>query len=121
MLIKIIDFQIDLLHQEGSKMHLSDAISHFNTHDSHDARNNAVPIADFNISIHEVEDMTGFKPVTMQEIQTATASDIQLPQLKNYIIDGFPRAKHECNELTHDFYDHRELLSIINGLVLKDR
>ena len=121
MLIKIIDFQIDLLHQEGSKMHLSDAISHFNTHDSHDARNNAVPIADFNISIHEVEDITGFKPVTMQEIQTATASDIQLPQLKNYIIDGFPRAKHECNELTHDFYDHGELLSIINVLVLKDR
>ena len=53
MLIKIIDFQIDLLHQEGSKMHFSDAISHFNTHDSDDARNNTVPIADFNISIHE--------------------------------------------------------------------
>ena len=33
MLIKIIDFQIGLLHQEGSKMHLSDAISCFNTHD----------------------------------------------------------------------------------------
>ena len=82
MLIKITDFQIDLLHQEGSKMHLSDANSHFNTHDSDDARNNAVPIADFNISIHEVEDITGFKPVTMQEIQTATASDIQLTQLK---------------------------------------
>ena len=57
----------------------------------------------------------------MQEIQTATASDIQLTQLKNYIIDGFPGAKHECTELTHDFYDYRELLSIINGLVLKDR
>ena len=60
MLIKIIDFQVDLQQQEGSKMHLSDAISRFNTHDSNDARNNAVPIADFNISIHEVEDITGF-------------------------------------------------------------
>ena len=58
MLIKIIDFQIYLFHQEDSKMHLSDAISHFNTHDSDDARNNAVPIADFNISIQEVEDIT---------------------------------------------------------------
>ena len=95
-------------------MHLSDAISHFNTHDSDDARNNAVPIADFNISIHEVEDITGFKPITMQEIQTATALDIQLILLKNYIIDGFPRAKHKCTELTCDFCGYRELLSIIN-------
>ena len=120
MLIKIIDFQIDLLHQEGSKMHLFDAISCFNTDDSDDGRNNAVPIADFNISIHEV-DITGLKPVIMQEMQTATASYIQLTQLKNYITDGFPRAKHECTELTHDFYDYRESLSIINGLVLKGR
>ena len=66
MLIKIIDFQIDLLHQEGSKMHLLDAISRFNTHASDDAKNKAVPIADFNISVHEVEDITGFKPRTMR-------------------------------------------------------
>ena len=32
ILIKIIDFQIDLQHQKGSKMHLSDAISRFITH-----------------------------------------------------------------------------------------
>ena len=60
MLMKIIDFQIDLQHQEGSKMHLSDATSRLNTHDSNDAKKKAVPIADFNISIHEVEDITGF-------------------------------------------------------------
>ena len=41
-------------------MHLSDAISRFNTHDSDDAKSKAVPIADFNISMHEVEDITGF-------------------------------------------------------------
>ena len=46
MLIKIIDFQVDLQHQEGSKMHLSDAISRFNIHDSDDARSKTVPIAD---------------------------------------------------------------------------
>ena len=60
MLIKIIDFQVDLQHQEGSKMHLLGAISRFNTHNSNYARNIVVPIADFNISIHEVEDITGF-------------------------------------------------------------
>ena len=118
MLIKIIDFQVDLQHQEGSKMHLSDAISRFNTHDSDDARHKAVPIADFNISIHKVEDITGFKSITMKQIANEIASDMQLMQLKDYIVDGFPKSKHECTELMCDFYDYRESLSIINGVVL---
>ena len=77
MLIKKKDFQVDLQYQEGSKMHLLDAISRFNTHDSNDARNNAVPIVDFNILIHEVEDITGFKSITMKQIERATVTDIQ--------------------------------------------
>ena len=121
MLIKIIDFQIDLQHQEGSKIHLSDAISRFNTHDSDNARNSSVPIADFNMSIHEIEHITGFKPITIKEIQDTTASDTQLMQLKDCIIDSFCKSKHECTELVRDFYDYRELLCIINGLILKDK
>ena len=121
MLIKIIDFQIHLQHQEGSKMHLSDAISRFNTHDSEDVKSKAVPIADFNISIHKVEDITGFKSITMNQIASATATDIQLEGLKKYIIQGSSKSKHECTKLTHDFYDYRDSLSIINGLILKDK
>ena len=117
----LLHFQIDLQHQEGSKMHLSDAISRFNTHDSEDAKSKAVPIADFNISIHKVEDITGFKSITMNQIASETATDLQLEELKKYIIQGFPRSKHECTELTCDFYNYRESLSIINGLVLKDK
>ena len=89
MLIKSIDFQVDLQHQEGSKMHLSDAISRFNTHDSDNARDNAVQIKDFNISIHKVEDITGFKYITMKQIERETATDVQLEELKKYIIKAF--------------------------------
>ena len=121
MLIKIIDFWEDLQHQEGCKMHLSDAISRFNTHDSDDASSKAKPTADFNISIHKVEDITGFKSLTMKQIASETVTDIQLEQLKEYIVDGFPKSKHECTEFMHDFYDYRESLSIINGVVLKDK
>ena len=84
-------------------MHLSDAISRFNTHDSNDVKNKAVLIADFNISIHEVEDITGFKSITMKQIASETATDVQLEELKKYIIQGFPKSKHECTELNCDF------------------
>ena len=57
----------------------------------------------------------------MNQIASATATDIQLEKLKKYVVQGFHKSKHECTELTHDFYDYRESLSIINGLVLKDK
>ena len=70
-------------------MYLSDAISRFNTHDSEDAKSNAVPIADFNFSIHEVEDITGFKSITMKQIASATVTDVQLEELKNTSYKAF--------------------------------
>ena len=121
MLIKIIDFQIELQYQEGTKMHLSDTISHFNTHDSKDAKSKAKPIAYFNISIHKVEDITGFKFLTLKQIASKTLTDVQLEQLKEYIINSFPKSKHECTELTRNFFDYRESLTIIKGIVLKDK
>ena len=36
MLVQILDYNIEFHHQEGTKMHLSDALSRLNTHDSCD-------------------------------------------------------------------------------------
>ena len=36
-------------------MHLSDALSRLNTHDSDAEKSNAKPVADFNVTIHDVE------------------------------------------------------------------
>ena len=58
-------------------MHLSDAILRLNTHDSEDAKSKAEPIADFNISIHEVEDITGLKSLTLKQIASETVTDVQ--------------------------------------------
>ena len=57
----------------------------------------------------------------MKQIASETVTDVQLEQLKECTVEGFPKSKHECTELTHDFYDYRESLTIINGVVLKDK
>ena len=56
----------------------------------------------------------------MKQIGRATSADVQLEELKKYIIQGFPKSKHECTELTCNFYDY-ESLTVINGLILKDK
>ena len=121
MLIKILDYVVVLHHQEGNKMHLSDAISRLSVHDSDAAKNKAKPIADFNISIHEISEITGFKSLTLQDIKKETIKDCQLTKLKTYIVDGFLKHKHECAEDIRSFYDYRESLTIMDGMVLKDK
>ena len=97
MLIKILDYVVVLHHQEGNKMHLSDV--HVHVRDSDAAKSTAKPIADFNISIHEISEITRFKSLTLQDIKEETIKDCQLTKLKTYIVDGFLKHKHECAEI----------------------
>ena len=102
-------------------MHLSDKISRLSTHDSDAAKSKAKLIADFNISIREIAVITGFKPLRLQDIKEAAIKDCQLTKLKTYIVDGFPKHKHEFTEDIHSFFDYRESLTIIDGMVMKDK
>ena len=121
MLIKILDYVVVLHHQEGNKMHLSDAISRLSVHDNDAPKSKAKLIADFNISIHEISEITGFKSLTLQDIKEETIKDCQLTKLKTCIVDGFPKHKHECAENIHSFFDYRESLTMIDGMVMKDK
>ena len=116
MLIKILDYVVVLHHQERNKMHLSDAISRLSVHDSDAAKSTVKPIADFNISIHEISEITGFKSLTLQDIKEETIKDCQLTKLKTYIVDGF-----KCAEDIRSFYDYRKSLTIIDGMIMKDK
>ena len=121
MLIKILDYVVVLHHQEGNKMHLSDAISRLSVHDSDAAKNKVKPNANFNISIHDISEITGFKLLTLQDIKEEIIKDCQLTKLKTYIVDGFLKHKHECAEDIHSSFDYRGSLTIIDGMIMKDK
>ena len=54
MLLQILDYNIEFHHQEGTKMQLSGALSRLNTHDNAVEKSKAKPVANFNITIHDV-------------------------------------------------------------------
>ena len=68
MLVQILDYNIEFHHQEGTKMHLRDALSKLNTHDSIAEKSKARPVADFNVTIHDVEVLTGFKSLSLNQV-----------------------------------------------------
>ena len=88
-------------------MYLSDALSRLNTHDSIAEKSKAKPVVDFNITIHDVEILTGFKSL-LDQIRRETEHDADMQLLKQHVSDGFPKAKSCLPESIRSFYDYRE-------------
>ena len=119
MLVQILDYNIEFHHQEGSKMHLSGALSCISTHDNAVEKANVKPIADFNITINDVGILTGFKSLSLELVKYETEADSDMQLLKQHIIDGFPNSKSWLPESIRPFYDCRECLTVINGVIMK--
>ena len=115
ILLLIIDYQLDVSYQPGTKMHLSDALIGLTIHNNSKA--NAIPGLD--ISVHDVEGFIEMSVLSLAKIKKATEADPDLKTLKQYIKDGFPEDKADCLESLQGYFNFREELAIIDGLILK--
>ena len=64
MLIQLLDYTLDVRFQPGAQMHLSDAISRLSTHDS----NTGSTIENLDVSVHAIEELTGFNSLSVAKI-----------------------------------------------------
>ena len=67
-------------------MHLSDAISRLSMHDS----NTGSTIKNLDISVHAIEELTGFNSLSVAKIHQHTSQDPVMQQLIQHINDEFP-------------------------------
>ena len=75
MLLQILDFDLDVVYQPGSQMHLSDAISRLSSHNPD--KGDTIPGLD--VSIHDVSICTGFNATSIQTIHEHTQKDELFP------------------------------------------
>ena len=71
------------------------------------------------ISVHDVEVFTDISALSLAKIRKATEADPDLNTLKQYINAGFPENKADCLESLRGYFNFREKLVIIDGLILK--
>ena len=55
----------------------------------------------------------------MQSIRQETQNDAELQTLLQYIMKGFPMMKDECHDTIKPYFNYREELTAVDGLVLK--
>ena len=119
MLVQILDYNIQFHHQEGTKMHLSDALSRLNTHDNADEKSKAKPVANFNVTIHDVEILTGFKSLSLDQVCQETECDTDIQLLKQHIFNGFPKSRSCLPDSIEPYFDYRKCLSVVDGVIMK--
>ena len=105
LILKIIDYLLKVMYQPGRKMVISDALSHLNTHQTPDTKET---VPGLNVTIHKVG-------VFSQETQ----HDTELQILLQYNMKGFPMTKDECHDAIKPYFNYREELTVVDGLVLK--
>ena len=116
MLLNIIDYQLDVMYQPGTKMHLSDVLSRLT---SHSDNSKAKTMPGLEISVHDVEVFIEMSALSLTKIKRATEAEADPKTLKQYINDGFPENKADCLEPLRAHFNFREELAICDGLILK--
>ena len=115
MLIQLLDYTLDVRYQPGAQMHLSDAISRLSTHNS----NTGSTIENLDVSVHAIEELTGFNSLSVAKIHQHTTKDPTMQQLIQHINGGFPDSSVKCPEAIHPFFSFRDELDVCNGIILK--
>ena len=86
MLLVILDYDLNIVYQESSKMHLSNVISRLSTHQP----NKGLTLPGMDITVHEIEACTNFFAVSLGKICKATLRDQDIQVLKTHITNVFP-------------------------------
>ena len=115
MLMHLLDYTLNVHYQSGERMHLSDALSRLSSHNMAAGKT----IKNLDVSIHAVEEITGFNSISVEKLCQHTASDPDLRLLIDHINNGFPHTSAKCPECIQPYFSFRDKLNTCNGLVLK--
>ena len=116
MLLHIFDYQLDVMYQPGTKMHLSDALNRLTSHNNN---SKAEAIKGLDVTVHDIQIFTEISPLSIDKIKCVTENDPDLNTLRQYIQDGFQANRSDCAESVQAYFGFREELAIVNGLIVK--
>ena len=115
MLIQLLDYTWEVMYQPGAQMHLSDAISRLSTHDN----SKGTTIENLDVSIHAIEELTGFNSLSVDKIHQHTSKDHTMQLLIDHINNSFPESSTKLPDNIKAYFSFRDELTVYNGIILK--
>lgn len=111
MLLRMQKYIFQLEYQPGKHVKLADALS----------RLDPVPgeEIDVNLTVHEFQAELNASSSRLSQIREETEKDGELSQLKRTVNDGWPRDRGECPVQLHAYWNFRDEISVIDGILTK--
>ena len=110
MLVQLLDYTPDVTYQPGAIMPLSDG--RLSTHDNR----KGTTIENLDVSIHAIEELTGFNSLSVDKICQHTSKDQTMKLLIDDINNGFPDSSMELPHSIKAYFSFRD---VSNGIILK--
>lgn len=113
MLLRIQKYDVKIKYVPGRDIPMADALSRVNPLKGDH-------IKGLDISIHEMYLHLNASPARIEQIKEETAKDTTLMALCEVITKGWPDRRAECPSHLHDYWNYRDELSMVDGMVIKD-
>ena len=114
LLLRLANYNIELQWISGKEMIFSDHLSHnVIAGDS----SNKPTCEGLDLKIHNIYLNTSNDKCL--SLATEMSKDPMMQALKHQIIKGWPHSRNECGKNLQDFWNYRDELSVLDGLVLK--
>ena len=114
MLLQLQKYDVELVFAPGKQIPLADTLSRKFISDT------CPEIAEgLEAQVHSVMSSLPVSDQKMELIRTATASDSQMQILSQVILDGWSNDRSQCPSKLLEFWNFRDELSVVDGIILK--
>ena len=118
MMLRLQRYDLKVVFKAGKDLHLADTMSRAPSKES-DASDLEM-FNDFEIHASFIEKhFTSVSPIQVNRLATATQDDVELQQLRQIIMNGWPNHKQNCPLEIQKFWKVRDELSIRGSLLLR--
>ena len=119
MIMRLQRYHFKVIYKKGSSLHIADTLSRaaLPTPTNYDL--SGFEVFRMDLISSETERNLGLQPTTENKLRIETQKDSTLQALTEMIRNGWPDSKSQIDPLVRPYWEERDILTIINGIVYK--
>ena len=114
MQLQLSKYDIDIQYVRGRDIPVADTLSRKFLSDTYPELTEGL-----DDHVHAVMSNLPISDRKMDMLRTATATDLQMQKIKQTVLDGWPDTRSDCHKLLLDFWNYRDEITYIDGILLK--
>jgi hypothetical protein len=112
MLMQLQRYDLDVKYKKGTELYIADALSRAYLPEEGEALEGP-------LEVHLVHSQAPMTPEKLKQFQEATMADKQLVVLSRLLQDGWPEDRLQCPKECLEFWNIRDELSCVEGVIFK--